>query len=318
MMTELELREHRRKRWRLDGHPLRSAEDAREFLESVGFCLMYPVKPAVLLPTFLGACVGSEANLPARAQAFANPRARQAESLLLDLLRQRAVFETNLFGETPLLLAPSVLPYFYALVGDRNPKAGAKAGPGADKLSPLARDAWAELERRGPLGKAKLREALGGAPSDPALQRALGELGASLKIARADESPQAGATWELLHRWAPQAVKEGIGLSVGESLSALISRYLDCVAAAEAKEVEDFLSRFAARSRVRESVNALLAARELAFVAVGSKTLIQIAPPKPPVTFRRVVPAGVRGKPKSSPPRRPASRPGGRRQDKKA
>ena len=317
MMTELELREHRRKKWRLDGHPLRSAEDAREFLESVGFCLMYPVKPAVLLPTLIGACVGSEAGLPLRPQAFDNPRARQAEELVLGLLRERTVFETNLFGETPMLLAASVLPYCYALVGDRNPKAGAKAGSGFDKLSPLARDAWAQLERRGPLGKAKLREALGGAPSDAALQRALGELGASLKIARVDESPQAGATWELLHRWAPQAVQEGIGLSVGESLSALVSRYLDCVVAAEAKDVEDFLSRFASRSRVRESINALLGARELAFVPVGSKTLIQIAPPRPPVTFRRVVPAGVRGKPKSSPSRRPASRSAARRQGKK-
>lgn len=324
MMTELELREHRRHKWRLDGRPLRSSEDARDFLESVGFCLMYPVKPPLLVPTFLGACAGSEANLPTRPQAFDQPRARQAEEWLLDLLRQRIAFETNLFGETPMLLAASVLPYFYALVGDRNPKAGPKAG--ADKLSPLARDTWAALHQSGPLAKTKLRELLGGAPSDAALDRALGELGASLKIARVDQSPQAGATWELLHRWAPEAVQEGIGLSVGQSLSALISRYLECVVAAEAKEVEEFFSRLAPRSRVRESVNALLSARELAFVPVGSRTLIQIAPPRPPVTFRRVAPAPavrektlrgktVREKIKARPPR---PRPPSRRLDKKA
>ncbi len=328
MMTELELREHRRKKWRLDGNPLRSSDDAREFLESVGFCLMYPVKPPLLVPTFLGACAGSEANLPLRPQAFDQPRARQAEEWLLELLRRRVVFESNLFGETPLLLAASVLPYFYALVGDRNPKAGPKAG--ADKLSPLARDTWAALHKSGPLAKGKLRELLGGAPSDAALDRALGELGASLKIARVDQSPEAGATWELLHRWAPEAVQEGIGLSLGESLSALVSRYLECVVAAEAKEVEEFFSHLAPRSRVRESVNALLSARELAFVPVGSRTLIQIAPPRPPVTFRRLAPAPpsrektvrektlrgktVREKAKARPPRR---RPPSRRQDKK-
>ena len=324
MMTELELREHRRKKWRLDGSPLRSSDDARDFLESVGFCLMYPVKPPLLLPTFLGACAGSEANLPLRPQAFDQPLARQAEEWLLELLRRRLTFETNLFGETPLLLAPSVLPYFYALVGDRNPKAGPKAG--SDKLSPLARDTWAVLHTSGPLAKTKLRELLGGAPSDAALDRALGELGGALKIARVDQSPGAGATWELLHRWAPEAVQEGIGLSVGESLSALVSRYLECVVAAEAREVEEFFSHLAPRSRVRESVNALLAARELAFVPVGSRTLIQIAPPRPPVTFRRAVPAGVHRKPsakptartstKTGPPRRPASRPD-RTKDKK-
>ena len=318
MMTDLELREHRRRKWRLDGRPLRSADDAREFLESVGFCLMYPVKPPLLLPTFIGACVGSEANLPTRSQAFDHPRARQAEDLVLDLLRQRAAFETNLFGETPMLLAASVLPYFYALVGDRNPKAEPKKDSETAQLSPLARDTWAALRQSGPLVKTKLRELLGGAPSDAALERALGELGASLKIARVDQSPHGGTTWELLHRWAPEAVQEGIGLSVGESLSALVSRYLECVVAAEAKEVEEFFSRLAPRSRVRESVNALLSARELAFVPVGNKTLIQIAPPRPPVTFRRVAPQGAEARPKTSPPRRPASRTGGGRQDKKA
>ena len=344
MMTELELREHRRKKWRLDGNLLRSADDAREFLESVGFCLMYPVKPPVLLPTFLGACAGSEANLPLRPQAFDNPRARQAEQWVLDMLRQRIAFETNLFGETPVLLAASVLPYFYALVGDRNPKAERKKDSDSVQLSPLARDTWAALRQSGPLAKARLRELLGGAPSDAALDRALGELGASLKIARVDESPSAGATWELLHRWAPEAVQEGIGLSVAQSLSALVSRYLECVVAAEAKEVEEFFSRLAPRSRVRESVNALLAARELAFLPVGAKTLIQIAPPRPPVTFRRVAPAPavrettlrgktvrqktvrektvrertVRERTTPRPPRRPAKAAGGRRQDKKA
>jgi hypothetical protein len=335
MMTELELRERRRHKWRLDRRPLGSADDAREFLESVGFCLMYPVKPPLLVPTFLGACAGSESNLPLRPQAFDQPRARQAEEWVLEMLRQRLAFETNLFGETPLLLAASVLPYFYALVGDRNPKAEPRKDSGGARLSPLARDTWAALHRSGPLAKSRLRELLGGAPSDAALDRALGELGASLKIARVDQSPQAGATWELLHRWAPEAVQEGIGFSVAQSLSALVSRYLECVVAAEAKEVEEFFSHLAPRSRVRESVNALLAARELAFVPVGSRTLIQIAPPRPPVTFRRVARAlpsqekAARGKmargktprgktaPGKTRPRPPRPRPPSRRPDKK-
>jgi hypothetical protein len=264
------------------------------------------------------------------------------------MLRQRIAFETNLFGETPMLLAASVLPYFYALVGDRSPKAERKKDSDSVQLSPLARDTWAALRQSGPLAKARLRELLGGAPSDAALDRALGELGASLKIARVDESPEAGATWELLHRWAPEAIQEGIGLSVAQSLSALVSRYLECVVAAEAKEVEEFFSRLAPRSRVRESVNALLAARELAFLPVGAKTLIHIAPPRPPVAFRRVAPArpvrektqytrtvrakAVREKPVREktwrpkpvggrttprPARRPAARPGRRRPDRK-
>jgi hypothetical protein len=306
MMTELELREHRRRKWRLDGPPLRTAAEACDFLESVGFCLMYPGKPAALAPTFIGACAGSEQSLPTRAQAFADLRARAAEELALELLRQRAAFEVHLPGEALLLVAASVFPYFYALLGQRNPKVGPKAA--GEKISPLAGDVWAELERSGPLGEGKLRQALGGALSESALERALGDLAASLRIARVDTSPQAGSTWDLLARWAPQPVKEGIALSVAESLSALVSRYLDCVVAAEAKDVEEFFSPLAPRSRVRESVNALLGARQLAFLPVGHKTLLHIAPEHPPVTFRRVVPAGARGKPKAVPRRRPAAR----------
>ena len=75
-------------------------------------------------------------------------------------------------------------------------------------------------------------------------------------------------------------MREGIGLSVGEALSALISKYLDCVIAADQQEIETFFGNFVPRSRVKEAVNALLAARELSFVHVGNRSLVQIMPPK--------------------------------------
>jgi hypothetical protein len=87
----------------------------------------------------------------------------------------------------------------------------------------------------------------------------------------------------LLYRWSPEAVREGISLSVAEALSALLSKYLDCVVAADQQEIEAFFGNFVPRSRVRESINALLAARELSFVHVGNRSLIQITPSKVPV-----------------------------------
>jgi hypothetical protein len=71
-----------------------------------------------------------------------------------------------------------------------------------------------------------------------------------------------------------------MNLSVGEALTALVSKYLDCVVAADQQEVEAFFGNFVPRSRVKEAINALLAARELDFIRVGSRTLIQITPPK--------------------------------------
>jgi sensor histidine kinase regulating citrate/malate metabolism len=68
---------------------------------------------------------------------------------------------------------------------------------------------------------------------------------------------------------------------VGEALSALLSKYLDCVIAADQQEVESFFGHFVPRSRVREAIKALQAARELEFIRVGNRSLIQLAQPKP-------------------------------------
>ena len=61
-MTDLELQQQRREKWRLDGKPLRTIEEARSFLDEVGLCLMYPQRPVLLVPTFIGAFVGAEAH----------------------------------------------------------------------------------------------------------------------------------------------------------------------------------------------------------------------------------------------------------------
>ncbi|HXE89569.1 MAG TPA: hypothetical protein VNK82_01255 [Terriglobales bacterium] len=275
-MTEKELHEARRARWRLDGRPVRTADDAAGFVESVGMCALHP-QPELLLPSFVGAWVGGDERLPTAQRAFEDERAHAARELAVELLRRRAAFESNLLGENVLLVAGSVFPFFYALKGDKNPRAELKPGR-RERISPLAADVFGAIQKGGPMSKRRLREALGGEPSEAALDRALGELWARLRIMRVDYRAGEGALWDTLLRWAPEAVKEGLQLSVGEALSALISRYLEAVVAAERSEIEKFFSYFAPRSRVRENINALLGARELAFHSVGAKTLLELAP----------------------------------------
>ena len=278
-MTELD--QLRREKWRLDGNPVRTLDDAVSFLESVGVCLMYPMRQPFMLPTFIGAWAGSDEQLPTVQHAFADPRAQEATALMVRLLRERAAYEANLFGENnAFLLAASVFPYFYALVGERNPKLAPKAGPRAE-YSQLACDAFALIHREGPVSKQKMQEKLGGSVSFPALDHALGELWSRLRITRVDYNPAEGTFWDVLYRWSPEVVREGIGLSVAEALSALLSKYLDCVIAADQQEVEAFFGNFVPLSRVREAINALLAARELSFLHVGNRSLIQLTPAKP-------------------------------------
>ncbi|HLW83705.1 MAG TPA: hypothetical protein VKR60_00740 [Candidatus Sulfotelmatobacter sp.] len=283
-MTEQELQTARRERWRLDGKRIRTIEDARSFIESVGFSLMYPMRPAAPLPTFIGAFVGSDDRLPNWQHAFADPRAAEAIELMVRLLRERAAYEANLFDENnAFLVAGSVFPYFYALVGERNPKLAPKAGA-RSPYSPLAVDAFELIQDKGPISKQKMQEALGGSISLAALDKALTELWSKLRITRVDYSRSEGSFWDVLYRWAPDAVREGVGLSVPEALSALLSKYLDSAIAVEQSELESFFGNFVARSKVRDAVNALLAARELSFTQVSGRSLLQITPEKVVVT----------------------------------
>lgn len=280
-MTDSELLQTRTHKWRLDGRPVRTLDEARSFLESVGFCLMYPLRPPVLVPTFVGAWVGADDRLPARQHAFADPRAKDATELMVRSLRDKIAYEAPLFDENnAFLLAATVFPFFYALVGERNPKqaplASARSG-----YSQLACDAFQIIRRRGPISKLKLGELLAGGLSVAGLDRALAELWAKLRITRVDYTEAEGSVWDELSRWAPDAVAEGVGLSVPAALSALLSKYLDCVVAAEQAEVETFFANFVPKSRVKEAINALLAARELSFMHVGNKSLLQVTPPKP-------------------------------------
>jgi len=279
-MTEPELILARNQKWRLNGNHIRTIEDAREFIEDVGFCLIYPLRPPLLLPTFIGAFVGVEDRLPTSQLAFSDPRSSEATGLMVRLLRERAAYEANPFDENhDFLLAASVFPYFYALVGERNPKQPPKPGT-RSPYSQLASDTFAIIQSEGPISKQKLLQGLGGGISTAAIDKALAELWSKLRITRVDYDRTQGSYWDVLQRWAPVPVREGVELSNVEALSGLLSKYLDCVIAAEPAELESFFGHFVARSRIKDAVNALLAARELSFVNIAGKSMLQITPSK--------------------------------------
>ena len=145
-----------------------------------------------------------------------------------------------------------------------------------------------------------MRELLGGEISEAALDRALDELWAKLRITRVDYNRDEGVFWDVLFRWSPDAVKEGMHVSVAEALTALVSKYLDCVLAVRQEDVEEFFSKVIGRARVREAINALQAARELRFIHVNGRVMLQGS------SFQPAVPFEYKAKPKFEPlPPRP-------------
>ena len=274
-MTELELEHLRREKWHLDGEPVRTLEQARDFVDSVGLCILYPVRPMQLLPTLIGAWTGNDKNLPTRQRAFSNPNAREIEDVLVRLIANKFVYEAQIQGET-LLLSQSVFPFFYALASDRKPKQPIRSRA-RGKASPLTEHVFHELEKSGPLNGLQLQEQLGGSLSQAALDRALQELQAALKVTRTGQDSKTGDTWDVYYRWAPEAVNQGVRMSDAEGLSGLISQYLEGVVAATQEEIETVFSAITSRARVSEVIRALLAAREFAYTPSETRTLITVA-----------------------------------------
>jgi 23S rRNA pseudouridine2605 synthase len=281
-MNLTELQDARREKWHAKGNPIRTLEDGKAFMETAGFALMYPVHPPILVPTFIGAYAGTDADLPTALKAFADPRTKDATELMVRLLRDRSAYEANLFGETNFLVSGSVFPYFYGLMGDRNPRHMAKPGtPSA--FSTLARDVFNAINKHGAMSKPQLHDRLGGALTDAALDRALTDLWNRLRITRVDYRPDEGGTyWDVLFRWSPEAVREGVEISIPSALSALVSKYVESMIAVEAAEVENFFGVMVSRAKVKDAINALLAARELSLAHIGNRAMLQITSHEPP------------------------------------
>ena len=112
-----------------------------------GFLSLYPQRPAVLVPTFVGAYAGSDEKLPIAHMAFADPGAREAKELMVRLLREKVAYEANVFPDNNFIVSASVFPYFYGLVGDRNPRQPPKADARSE-YSPLAVDTSPSSRRK--------------------------------------------------------------------------------------------------------------------------------------------------------------------------
>jgi hypothetical protein len=280
-MTEHDVMEARRKRFHIANNPIRTLEDAREFLGDVGFCLVFPLRHPIQAPvaTFIGAFLGTDEGLPFQQIAFADPRAREATELMVRLLRNKAAYEVHFHEDSPLLVSSEVFPFYYALVGEKTPKTPPKMS-GSHKVSRLALDIYHAIEKHGPSTKSRLREQYlerGAALSDAGMNRALNELWSILKITRTDYSPQHGSTWDLLYRWAAEPLSRGARVSSPEALSATISRYVQGVIAAEEKEIEQFVAQFSSRSRAAEILRVLTGARELTRLTLeGRNPLLQV------------------------------------------
>jgi 23S rRNA pseudouridine2605 synthase len=269
-MDHAELNRQRAALWL---RPVHTLDDAREFLSAVGFCLIYPVRPPLLAPTFIGAVLGTDHDLPTAVKAALDPRTQTANGFVARLLKEKSAFEISYANQGSLLISAAEFPYAFALLGDRNVKQPPSVGLRGEKS--LLRHTFEHLQN-GPLTEQELLDRLGKSISEAALARALHELWSHLRVLRVDLTADGSPVWQVLYDWAPELVRRGIQISTPEALSALLSRYLTTVIAAETREIEEFFGNLTSRSKVSDVVRALLQAREFESVPIGGKRMITL------------------------------------------
>jgi 23S rRNA pseudouridine2605 synthase len=274
-LTAEQLEASRAERMRQNGHGAITLEDARVWIEETGLCLFLPRRQfsSSIAPSFVEAVAG-------RQNATPDPKhIALAEQLLVRLETDGVAVRLNLLGqpgEQPdFVVAAWVLPYVYALRGDRDWRRVPQL-TGSRQVSQLAVQAYKHLET-GDTTLTALTHALGREVTEGAVLRAITELWQQLRIIPVVSAPGQPAKWQLLRTRFQKAIAEGASTSQVTAISVLASIYLQAVIAAGMEEVELFLAPLTARSKVREVLRGLVATRQVHTITMGHSPQFYVA-----------------------------------------
>jgi 23S rRNA pseudouridine2605 synthase len=266
-LTAEQLEASRSERMRLNGRGQLTIDEARTWLEETGLCLFLPKRQfaSFTAPTFVEAVAGEQTSSPSAKLVT------YAEELLVRLESENVAVRLNLLGqpgdEPDFVVAAWVLPYVYALRGDRDWRRIPQL-TGSRQVSQLAVQAYKQLET-GDQTITQLRHSLGREVSESAVLRAITELWQQLRIIPVVSAPGKSPQWQLLRVRYQKAIAEGASTSQVTAISVLASIYLQAVIAASMEEVEMFLAPLTARSKVREVLRGLVATRQVHSLALG-------------------------------------------------
>jgi hypothetical protein len=242
-------------------------DEARTWIEETGLCLFLPRRQfsSAVAPSFVEAVAGRpEATPDQKVIAI-------AEDLLIRLENEGVAVRLNLQGqpgEQPdFVVAAWVLPYVYALRGDRDWRRSPQL-TGSRQVSQLAVHVYKQLEG-GDENVSKLKQALGREVSESAVVRAITELWQQLRIIPVIAARGQAAKWQLLRTRFQRAIAEGASTSQVTAISVLASIYLQAVIAASMEDVELFLAALTARSKIREVIRGLVATRQVHTISLG-------------------------------------------------
>lgn len=265
--------------WHQNAKPILTINMLRDWLNASGLVL-YTARAQQLpapAPSFVETILGAPNAAPTLAET------EEPRSLLTRLIADSGAVPLNLLGspsgsgtETPdFIVSPLAFPYIFTLRGDKAWKQPPSTS-GASKVSPLALATYNLLAERITMSAYDLATQLGKEVTETAVLRALTELWSHLRVIPVPQPDGAATLWELTTTRFTKQIKAGANAGQPTALSALISLYLGQAIVASEEEIETFLSPVAARSRIRDVVHALMAARQLETIVIEGKTLLHV------------------------------------------
>ena len=267
--------------WHQDEKPLLTLEGLRNWINSCGLVAYGPrvSQMGAPAPSLLEATLGKK--LDSAAELSESDAVR---SLLARLVAEGSAVPLNLLGVTggvgtdvpDYVASASVFSYIFTLRGNKAWKQ-VPVTAGAVKVSPLALATYEMLSSKVMLSSYDLATQLGKEVTEGAVLRSLTELWSQLRVIPVAQTDGTATLWELTTARFTKQIKAGANAGQPSALSALISLYLGQAVAATEDEIETFLSPLAPRSRVRDVIHALLAARQLETLVIDGKTLLHVA-----------------------------------------
>ncbi len=219
---------------RLPERRLRGVEQARAFVEEVGFCYLWPIKGAEL-PNLLHAIAGRERPVPMQHD---DPDGGKCWTWKDQSLDQKWWYYGKLLKRRATLVSLAELPYFYALSENFGDLTDYLLEYQDGRLTAEAKLIYEALLAHGALDTVQLRRQarLSAESAKSRFERALVELQVGLKVLPVGIA-EAGAwryafVYELLPRWFTQVPEQARAIGRGEARQHLLRRYLGSVVAA--------------------------------------------------------------------------------------
>jgi hypothetical protein len=261
---------------------VQTVEEARAFVEEMGFCHFWPIK-GVEMPNLFHAIAGRVRPVP---NEHDDPDISKCWGWKDRSLDKKWWYYGKLLRRRATMVSLELLPHFYALSENFGDLDDYLQEYEDGKMTAEAKAIYEAILEHGPLDTVRLRrEARMSAESAKnRFDRALVELQIGLKVIPIGVA-QAGAwnyafVYEILQRHFPDLPAQARPIGRGEAQRALVQRYLDNVVAADRKMVAKVFHVLKWTPKELERTLAALleedAVRELAIDGVEGKQLLSV------------------------------------------